>query len=61
MLLAQMQQSSACRVAQKLDARMCRWLMQLREVLDNDELRLTQEVLSQILGVQRGSISIVAG
>jgi Mn-dependent DtxR family transcriptional regulator len=39
---------------------MARWLLYVRELIDGETLQLTQEFLSQILGVQRSSISLVA-
>jgi CRP-like cAMP-binding protein len=57
---AQTQQSSACHAAHSADQRMCRWLLQLRDILRSDRLHLTQEFLAQMLGVQRASVSVVA-
>ena len=39
---------------------MARWLLYVRELIDGDTLELTQEFMSQILGVQRSSVSLVA-
>ena len=59
-LFAQSQQSAACNASHSVEARMCRWLLWMRDLADNDELSLTQEFLAQMLGVQRPSVSIVA-
>ena len=40
---------------------MCRWLLRMRDLTGSNELKLTQEFLSQMLGVRRSSVSIVAG
>jgi DNA-binding transcriptional MocR family regulator len=37
-----------------------RWLLQARDLLRSDTLPLTQEFLSQMLGVQRSSVTLVA-
>jgi Mn-dependent DtxR family transcriptional regulator len=37
-----------------------RWLLQTRDLIKSDTLPLTQEFLSQMLGVQRSSITLVA-
>jgi CRP-like cAMP-binding protein len=55
-LLAQSQQSGACNASHMTEARLCP-----RDLLQSDDLNITQEFLGQILGVQRTSISLVAG
>lgn len=59
-LLAQSQQSGACNASHLVEARLCRWLLRTRDLLQSDDLNLTQEFLGQMLGVQRTSISLVA-
>lgn len=59
-LFAQSQQSAACNASHAVEARMCRWLLRMRDLADGDELTLTQEFLAQMLGVTRPSVSIVA-
>ena len=59
-LFAQSQQSAACNASHSVEARMCRWLLWMRDLADSDELSLTQEFLAQMLGVHRPSVSIVA-
>ena len=59
-LLAESQQSAACNAAHLVEERMCKWLLRMRELADNDELMLTQEFLAQMIGVTRPSVSIVA-
>ena len=60
-LFAQAQQSSACNASHRIEARMSRWLLRLRDLADGDELLITQEFLGQMLGVRRSSVSLVAG
>ena len=59
-LLAQSQQSGACNASHMVEARLCRWLLRTRDLVQSDDLNITQEFLGQMLGVQRTSISIVA-
>jgi CRP-like cAMP-binding protein len=59
-LFAQAQQSVGCNASHTVEARMCRWLLRMRDLADTNELTLTQEFLAQMLGVQRGSVSLVA-
>ena len=59
-VLAQSQQSAACNASHRVGARMCRWLLHMRDLADSDDLMLTQQFLAQMLGVTRPSVSIVA-
>ena len=36
---------------------MCRWLLQTQDVVESDNIQLTQEALSLMLGVQRTAVS----
>ena len=58
--LSQAQQSAACTVSHTLEAPYSRWLLRSHD-LAGDDLPLTQEFLSQMIGVQRSSVSLVAG
>lgn len=59
-MFAQSQQSAACNASHMVEARMCRWLLRMRDLAETDNLLLTQEFLAQMLGVQRSSVSGVA-
>ncbi|MET0706651.1 MAG: Crp/Fnr family transcriptional regulator, partial [Tardiphaga sp.] len=41
-LFAQSQQSAACNASHSVEARMCRWLLHMRDFADSDDLMLTQ-------------------
>jgi CRP-like cAMP-binding protein len=60
MIYAQTQQIAACNATHHVDERLCRRLMQTRDLIMSDSLPLTQEFLSQMLGVQRSSVTMVA-
>ena len=60
-LFAQAQQSAGCNASHTVEARMCRWLLRMRDLTGSDDLKLTQEFLAQMLGVRRTSVSVVAG
>jgi CRP-like cAMP-binding protein len=60
-LLAQVQQTAACNALHSSESRLARWLLQTRDRIDTDVLPLTQEFLSQMLGVQRTTVTLVAG
>jgi CRP-like cAMP-binding protein len=58
-LLAQAQQSAACNASHSAEARMCRWLLRMRD-LAGERLKLTQEFLGQMMGVRRSTVSLAA-
>src|SRR5262249_54294418 len=60
LLLAQVQQSVACNALHAIEARLCRWLLQAHDCIDGDAIPLTQELLGQMLGVRRTTVTIAA-
>ena len=58
--LLQIMQCTACNALHSVTQRCCRWLLQTRDLVRSDTLPLTQEFLSQMLGVQRSSVTLVA-
>jgi CRP-like cAMP-binding protein len=60
-LIAQISQSTACNHLHSVQERMCRWLLMTHDRVDGEELQLTQDFLSQMLGVRRPSVTVVAG
>lgn len=58
-MLIQFQLGSACNALHPVEARMARWLLQLRDRIDHDVLPLTQQALSQILGVRRTTVNLL--
>jgi CRP-like cAMP-binding protein len=61
LILVQAQQSAACNISHTLEARLARWLLRCRDLMDSNDLSLTQEFIGQMLGVRRSSVSIIAG
>jgi len=59
-LMMMVQQSAGCNALHPLGARLCRWLLQTRDRNDSDHLTLTQEFLSQMLGVRRTTLTLIA-
>jgi CRP-like cAMP-binding protein len=57
---ALVQQSAGCNALHHVDRRLCRWLLQTRDRSDSDILPLTQEFLSEMLGVQRTTVTMLA-
>lgn len=59
-LLAQTQVTAACNALHAVEQRLCRWLLQTRDRAQSDTLSLTQEFLSEMLGVRRTSVTEIA-
>lgn len=54
-------QSVACNALHSVEARFCRWLLTCRDRIDSDTISLTQEFLADMLGVQRTTVTAIAG
>jgi CRP-like cAMP-binding protein len=59
-LFAQAQQSAACNAMHPAEARLARWLLRMHDLSGEKKLHLTQDLLAQMIGVQRNSVSTVA-
>jgi CRP-like cAMP-binding protein len=59
-LLAQARITAACNALHTIESRFCRWLLQTSVVTDSKTISLTQEFLSEMLGVRRTSVTEVA-
>ena len=55
--LEQVMVSVACNGAHSLKERLARWLLMMHDRSDDDELPITQDLLAEMLGVQRPTIS----
>lgn len=55
--LVQASQLAACNARHELPARLARWLLMARDLSGDNELPLTQEFLSDMLGVRRAGVS----
>lgn len=60
-LMMQISQSAACNRYHVVGARLARWLLMTSDRMGSDEFRLTQEFMSNMLGVQREGVSKAAG
>jgi CRP-like cAMP-binding protein len=56
MLLIQVQQTAACNALHPVEGRLSRWLLQTRDRIESNTIKLTQEFLSQMLGVRRTTV-----
>src|ERR1700681_2981566 len=58
-VLMQFQHVAACNALHPVEARMARWLLHIHDRIDGDDLPLTEEALSQLLGVRRTTVTLV--
>jgi CRP-like cAMP-binding protein len=58
-LLAQFQHVAACNALHSVEARTARWLLHIHDRSEGDSLALTQETLSELLGVRRTTVTHV--
>jgi CRP-like cAMP-binding protein len=59
-LITQMSQTSACNRHHTLDQQLCRWLLLSWDRLQGDELVMTQQLISDMLGVRRQGVTEAA-
>ena len=59
-LLLQARVTAACNAVHPVESRFCRWLLQSADRAESDTVQLTQEFLSEMLGVRRTSVTDVA-
>lgn len=58
-LLAQFQHVAACNALHSVEARLARWLLHIHDRTHVEHLLLTQEVLSELIGVRRTTVTQV--
>jgi len=59
-LMTQITQSAVCNQFHSVDARLARWLLMTHDRMGDDEFQLTQDFLSNMLGVRREGVSRAA-
>jgi CRP-like cAMP-binding protein len=60
-LLGQIVQTAACNRLHKVHGRCARWLLLTHDRVDSDEFLLSHEFLSFMLGVERSTVTLIAG
>ena len=59
-MLTQARITAACNALHPVEERFCRWLLQSSDRAASDTVTLTQELLAEMLGVRRTSVTEVA-
>ena len=59
-LFSQVTQNVAYNRHHKIEQRLARWLLTVQEQIQSDELLLTQEFISQMLGIRRSGVTVAA-
>jgi CRP-like cAMP-binding protein len=60
-LITQMAQTAVCNRHHSIDQQLCRWLLLSLDRLPGNELRMTQELIANMLGVRREGVTEAAG
>lgn len=60
-LFIQIAQSAVCNRFHTAEQRFCRWLLSTHDRVKTDNVELTHEIISNMLGVQRSVVSVTAG
>ena len=60
-LITQMAQTAVCNRHHALEQQLCRWLLLSLDRLPGNELRMTQELIANMLGVRREGVTEAAG
>jgi CRP-like cAMP-binding protein len=60
-LITQISQTAVCNRLHSVEKRLCRWLLLSQDRVKSDELPMTQEFISNMLGGRRESVTVAAG
>lgn len=59
-LMKQVAQTAACNSLHTIEQRLSRWMLMCRDRMETDDLPLTQEFISNMLGTRREGVSVAA-
>jgi CRP-like cAMP-binding protein len=60
-LITQISQTAVCNRLHDVEQRLCRWLLLCHDRVSSNELQMTQEFISNMLGGRRESVTVAAG
>ena len=59
--LMQVSHTAVCNRLHPVEQRLCRWLLMCHDRVERDELQMTQEFISSVLGGRRETVTVAAG
>ena len=59
-LITQISQTAVCNRLHSVEQRLCRWLLMTHDLAQSDELQMTHEFISHMLGVRREGVTMAA-
>ena len=59
-LITQISQTAVCNRLHSVEQRLCRWLLMTHDRSDSDQLQMTHEFISNMLGVRREGVTVAA-
>ena len=59
-LFIQVAQNAACNRQHTIEERLARWLLSVQDCIQQNELLLTQELIGNMLGIRRSSVTVTA-
>ena len=59
-LITQVSQTAVCNRLHSVEQHLCRWLLMTHDLAQSDELQMTHEFISNILGVRREGVTMAA-
>jgi CRP-like cAMP-binding protein len=59
-LITQISQTAVCNRLHSVEQRLCRWLLMTHDLTQSDELQMTHEFISNMLGVRREGVTMAA-
>jgi CRP-like cAMP-binding protein len=59
-MIAYISQNAACNQLHRVEQRYARWLLEVRDRIESDELDITQEFIAEMLGIRRAGVSEAA-
>lgn len=59
-LMRQVAQTAACNASHTTEERLSRWLLMCHDLVEGEEIMLTQEFIAEMLGTRRATVSVAA-
>ncbi|HEX5126907.1 MAG TPA: Crp/Fnr family transcriptional regulator [Rhodocyclaceae bacterium] len=60
-MISQVTQTAVCNRLHSVEQQLCRWLLMIMDAMPSGEVRMTQQGISNMIGVRRESVTMAAG